>query len=79
MAVRSMDVSTGFHIDELGMQLLSGREINQDNAEIAFLGMEGTDHRSAQIWWRGEQDYAEGDQLDQVVFGGEGCPRWPSA
>ena len=47
-----MDQSIGFYTGELGMSLLSRREIRQNNAQIAFLGIEGTDHRIELTWWR---------------------------
>lgn len=66
-----MDESIGFYTEKLGMELLSRREIKQNNAEIAFLGMKGTDHRIELTWWRGKAEYAEGDELDHIAFGVE--------
>jgi lactoylglutathione lyase len=51
------------------MKLASRREIKQTNAEIAFLEIEGTDHRIELTWWRDKKDYTEGDQLDHLAFG----------
>ncbi|MGD0478011.1 MAG: VOC family protein [Nitrososphaerales archaeon] len=71
ITVKDMDESIGFYTMKLGMSLLNRREIKQNNAEIAFLGMEGTDHRIELTWWRGKTDYTEGDQLDHIAFGVE--------
>jgi len=54
ITVKDMDQSIGFYTGELGMSLLSRREIRQNNAQIAFLGIEGTDHRIELTWWRGK-------------------------
>ncbi len=72
ITVKSMDESIAFYTQKLGMKLLSRREIRQNNAEIAFLGMEGTNHRIELTWWRDKKDYAEGDQLDHIAFGVSG-------
>lgn len=69
ITVKSMDESIAFYTKNLGMELLSRREIKQNNAEIAFLGMQGTEHRIELTWWRDKKDYAEGDQLDHMAFG----------
>jgi len=71
ITVKSMDESIMFYTEKLGMKLLSRREIKQNNAEIAFLSMEGTDHRIELTWWRDKTDYQEGDQLDHIAFGVE--------
>ena len=64
-----MDESVAFYTKNLGMELLSRREIKQNNAEIAFLGIGGSEHRIELTWWREKKDYAEGDQLDHLAFG----------
>ena len=69
ITVRDMDESIAFYATKLGMDLISRREIKQNNAEIAFLGIEGTDHRIELTWWKDKKDYAEGDQLDHIAFG----------
>lgn len=66
-----MDESIRFYTEKLGMSLQSRREIKQNNAEIAFLGVEGTDHRIELTWWRTKENYADGDQLDHIAFGVE--------
>ncbi len=72
ITVKSIDESIAFYTQKLGMKLLSRREIRQNNAEIAFLGIEGTNHRIELTWWRDKKDYAEGDQLDHMAFGVSG-------
>ena len=69
ITAKNMDETIGFYTKNLGMKLLSRREIEQNNAEIAFLAMEGTDHRIELTWWRDKKDYSEGDQLDHIAFG----------
>jgi lactoylglutathione lyase len=69
ITVKDMDESISFYTAKLGMKLASRREIKQTNAEIAFLEIEGTDHRIELTWWRDKKDYTEGDQLDHLAFG----------
>ena len=69
VTVKSMDDSIEFYTKRLGMTLVSRREIKQNNAEIAFLMMDGTNHRIELTWWREKKDYSEGDQLDHIAFG----------
>lgn len=63
-----MDESIAFYTRKLGMTLESRTEIKQNNAEVAFLGIAGTNHKIELTWWRGKTDYAEGDQLDHIAF-----------
>src|SRR5271167_2495672 len=72
ITVKDMDESIAFSTKKLGMVLLSRREIKQNNAEIAFLGIAGTDHRIELTWWKDKKDYSEGDQLDHIAFGVRG-------
>lgn len=67
-----MEESITFYTGNLGMNLISRREIRQNNAEIAFLGIARTDHRIELTWWRDKKDYVEGDQLDHIAFGVHG-------
>jgi len=69
ITVKDMDESISFYTERLGMTLASRREIKQNNAEIAFLELEGTNHRIELTWWKDKKDYAEGDQLDHLAFG----------
>ncbi len=69
ITVKDMDESISFYTEKLGMKLASRREIKQTNAEIAFLEIEGTDHRIELTWWKDKNDYTEGDQLDHLAFG----------
>ena len=71
ITVKNMDESIAFYTGVLGMTLGSRREIKENNAEIAFLEIKGTNHRIELTWWRGKKDYAEGDQLDHIAFGVE--------
>ena len=71
LTVKDMDESIAFYTGRLGMTLVRREEIKQNNAEIAFLGIDGTDHRIELTWWRGKKDYSEGDQLDHIAFGVE--------
>ena len=66
--VKDMDRSIDFYTDKLGMKLESRREIKQNNAEIAFLSIEGSNHNIELTWWKDKTDYAEGDQLDHIAF-----------
>jgi lactoylglutathione lyase len=69
ITVKDMDESIGFYTEMLGMTLGSRREIKQNNAEIAFLEIAGTNHRIELTWWKDKKDYTEGDQLDHMAFG----------
>jgi lactoylglutathione lyase len=69
ITVRDMDESVSFYTQMLGMTLAGRMEIKQNNAEIAFLEMEGTNHKIELTWWKDKKDYAEGDQLDHIAFG----------
>ena len=69
--VKDMDSSIEFYMRNLGMKLESRSEIKQNNAEIAFLSIAGTNHNLELTWWKGKKDYTEGDQLDHIAFGVE--------
>ncbi len=66
--VKDMDRSISFYTRKMGMKLESRREIKQNNAEIAFLSIEGSNHNIELTWWKDKTDYAEGDQLDHIAF-----------
>ena len=66
--VKDMGRSINFYTQKLGMKLESRREIRQNNAEIAFLSIEGSNHNIELTWWKDKTDYAEGDQLDHIAF-----------
>jgi len=68
ITVKDMDESIAFYTKMLGMALIRRDEIKQNNAEIAFLGIDGTNHRIELTWWRSKKDYSEGDQLDHIAF-----------
>lgn len=67
-----MDESIAFYTTKLGMTLVNREEIKQNNAEIAFLRIDGTDHQIELTWWKDKKDYSEGDQLDHIAFGVSG-------
>ena len=71
ITVKNMDESIAFYTGKLGMNLIRRDEIKQNDAEIAFLGLEGTNHRIELTWWRNKRDYSDGDQLDHIAFGVE--------
>jgi lactoylglutathione lyase len=71
ITVKNMDESIAFYTGRLGMTLVRREEIKQNNAEIAFLSIDGTDHRIELTWWKEKKDYSEGDQLDHIAFGVE--------
>ena len=75
ITVKDMDESIAFYTKNLGMRLGSRREIKENDAEIAFLEMDGTNHRIELTWWRGKKEYAEGDQLDHIAFGVTGIEK----
>ena len=68
ITVKNMDESIAFYTTILGMRMRARREIKETNAEIAFVGMPGTDHEIELTWWKDKKDYAEGDQLDHIAF-----------
>ena len=69
--VRDMDASIEFYVRNLGMKLENRREIKQNNAEIAFLSISGSNHNIELTWWKDKKEYLEGDQLDHIAFGVE--------
>ncbi len=66
--VKDMDATIDFYTRNLGMKLERRREIKENNAEIAFLSIEGSNHNIELTWWRDKKDYVEGDQLDHIAF-----------
>ena len=52
ITVKDMERSIEFYTKNLGMKLERRDEIKQNNAEIAFLGIAGTDHKIELTWWR---------------------------
>jgi lactoylglutathione lyase len=76
--VKDMDRSINFYTGKLGMRLESRREIKQNNAEIAFLSIEGSNHNIELTWWKDKTDYVEGDQLDHIAFSVEDMDKFIS-
>jgi lactoylglutathione lyase len=65
--VSDLDRSIGFYTKFIGLNLISRREVKQNNAEIAFLEDEG----GAAIeltHWRDKKDLVEGDNFDHIAF-----------
>ena len=65
--VSDLDRSIGFYTKFIGLNLISHREVKQNNAEIAFLEDEG----GAAIeltHWRDKKDLVEGDNFDHIAF-----------
>ena len=68
VTVKDMDRSIKFYTEIMGMKLIRRHEIPQNNAEIAFLGTEGTTHNIELTMWNDGRPYTEGDQLDHIAF-----------
>jgi lactoylglutathione lyase len=69
ITVEDMDGSIQFYTERLSMSLLSRREIKQNKAEIAFLGIKETNHRIGLTRWRGGNGLRRGgDPLDHIAF-----------
>ena len=68
--VSDINRSIEFYTNELGLKLTSRREVNQNNAEIAFLKDEsGTAIELTH--WRDKKGLTEGDNFDHIAFGVE--------
>lgn len=66
--VSDLDRSIKFYTSQLGLRLISRREIKQNNAEIAFL----SDESGGAIeltHWRDKKILNEGDNFDHIAFG----------
>lgn len=68
ITVKNMDDSIAFYTSVMGMNLRARREIKENDAEIAFVNIDGTNHEIELTWWRKKTDYIDGDQLDHVAF-----------
>jgi lactoylglutathione lyase len=64
-----MEESLEFYCNKLGLKLVRRREIPENNAEIAFVEGEGAMSQIELTFWKGKEDYSEGDQLDHIAFG----------
>ena len=65
--VLDLNRAIDFYTHELGLQLLSRREVKQNNAEIAFL----SDNEAGSLeltHWRDKKSLAEGDNFDHIAF-----------
>lgn len=62
-----MDRSVEFYTKQVGLKFVSRREIEQNNAEIAFLeDSEGTALELTH--WREKKELKEGDNFDHIAF-----------
>ena len=68
ITVKDMDDSIAFYTKVMGMSLRARREIKENDAEIAFLDIGGTNHEIELTWWKKKADYTDGDQLDHMAF-----------
>jgi lactoylglutathione lyase len=65
--VADIDRSINFYTKQMGLNLVSRREIKQNNAEIAFL----TDEAGGALEltrWRDKKSLIEGDNFDHIAF-----------
>lgn len=66
--VMELDRSIAFYRDRLGLKLTSRVEIEENNAEIAFL--EDLDGSAIELThWRDKKQLVEGDNFDHVALG----------
>jgi lactoylglutathione lyase len=65
--VSNLDQSIEFYTKHLGLKLQSRREIQQNNAEIAFL--KDNDGGALELThWRDKKSITEGDNFDHIAF-----------
>ena len=73
--VRDMEESINFYCKTLGLELVSRREIPENNAEIAFVRGENKDSLALELtYWRDKRDWSEGDQLDHIALSVKDVP-----
>jgi len=65
--VSDLTRSIDFYTKELGLRLISRREVRQNNAEIAFLNDNETGALEL-THWRDKKSLAEGDNFDHIAF-----------
>lgn len=67
--VRDLDAAIRFYEENLGMKLLSRREIKETDAEIAFVGYETDGMKLELTHWRGwgPDEYVEGSTFDHIA------------
>lgn len=64
-----MERSIDFYCNVLRLQLVSRREIPENNAEIAFVRGESQAAPALELThWRDKKDWTDGDQLDHIAF-----------
>jgi len=65
--VADLDRSIKFYGENMGLELVSRREVKQNNAEIAFMkDKSGTALELTH--WRDKKELAEGDNFDHIAF-----------
>ena len=65
--VTDLDRSIEFYTRQMGLRLVSRREVKQNNAEIAFLADDNTGALEL-TYWRDKKSLAEGDNFDHIAF-----------
>lgn len=67
--VRDMDAAIAFYQEHFGMKLLSRRDVEATNAEIAFVGYEDDGMKLELTHWRdwGDDDYTDGSNFDHIA------------
>jgi len=65
--VTDLDRSIEFYSRQMGLRLVSRREVKQNNAEIAFLADDNTGALEL-TYWRDKKSLVEGDNFDHIAF-----------
>ena len=68
ITVKDMEESIAFYQNVMGLDLVSRREIPENNAEIAFLSDKISDVRIELTYWSDKTDWTSGDELDHLAF-----------
>ncbi len=68
ITAKNMEESIKFYRDVMGLELVSRREIPENNAEIAFLNDKVSDVRIELTYWKDKTDWTSGDELDHLAF-----------
>lgn len=68
ITVKDMEESIKFYCEVMELELVSRREIPENNAEIAFLNDKVSKVRIELTYWKGKTDWTSGDELDHLAF-----------
>jgi lactoylglutathione lyase len=68
ITAKNMEESIKFYCDIMGFELVSRREIPENNAEIAFLTEGISNIRIELTYWKNKEDWTSGDELDHLAF-----------